>query len=342
MGAGSEAGEPDGTSALNQAQASLLDLTDGGEAAPSAGPTPTAAAATGFSGLDDLMSLGGGAGGGGMGAAAAPAAAPGDLLAGLMGGGASPAPPAAAPAAPAGGLAGLEDLLGGLGGGNGMAQPAAPPAAPAAPSVSLVPQPQLSPQQFQQQWAAWTPLARSFQQQLSSGAVGGVEANGFRVSKRCGGGWGQGDDLGAFWRAACPLALTSPLRPTAPAAPRAPAGLHCAHRAGACGHVCDPARGRRAALPFPAARAGGRQRRARAGAGAWGAREGSAGCAVRLVRPCNAACTSLAPKPHTLAPPRMQVTVSKSPPAAAVVVKSDDAAAAAYVEELLQTLLLTL
>jgi len=177
-------------SALNAAQASLLDLADGG--GPAAADTPSSAAAAGGSGaaaggnssggLADLMSLGGGAPAAPAqvpAAAVAAAPSPADLLGDLMGGlgGSSPGPAAAAaasaaapPPAAAGGLGGLDDLLGGLGGG-----------APAAPAVSLVAHPQISPQEFQQSWAAWTPGALSFQAELSPSAAASVEANGYRV-----------------------------------------------------------------------------------------------------------------------------------------------------------------
>ncbi len=186
-------------SALNAAQASLLDLADGG--GPAAADTPSSAAAAGGSGaaaggnssggLADLMSLGGGAPAAPAqvpAAAVAAAPSPADLLGDLMGGlgGSSPGPaavaagPAAAPPpAVAGGLGGLDDLLGGLGGGAPAALAA--PAAPAAPSVSLVAHPQISPQEFQQSWAAWSPRAVSFQAELSPSAAASVEANGYRV-----------------------------------------------------------------------------------------------------------------------------------------------------------------
>lgn len=68
-----------------------------------------------------------------------------------------------------------------------------------------------------------------------------------------------------------------------------------------------------------------------------------------LLDPAGACVPVDAPPPAHLQPPcnhpmcsPVQVTISQAPPAAAVVVKSGDAAAAAHVEELLQTLLLTL
>lgn len=274
MAAASDKGEAEG--GLQQAQASLLDLGDG---ADGGGPTPSsasaAAAASGggaFGGLADLMSLGGAPT---PAAAAAVPASPADLLGDLMGGPApAPAqPPAAAPAAApqaAGGLGGLEDLLGGLGGGA----PAAAPAAPAA-GVSLLAQPQISPQDFQRSWAAWTPGARSFQQPLSGAAVAAVEANGYRVRLAVGA-WGSGAGCGWLplqWIGrhvlVCCRALTLPHtdHPLHPLAGCPPTGLHRAHRAGPCGELCHAARGVGAALPLPLPRPGRRQRRARAGAG---------------------------------------------------------------------------
>lgn len=189
IGGASEHGEALDESALSLAQASLLDLADGGADGGGGDATPLAATlastssgvAADFGGLADLMSLGGGS------SVAAAAPSPADLLGDLMGGaGPSPAaiaaPVAAAPAVQGGGLGGLDDFLGGLGG-----SPAAAPAAPAAASVSLVAQPQITPQEFQHKWAAWTPGARAFQQQLSPAAVGGVESNGFRVRRLFGG-----------------------------------------------------------------------------------------------------------------------------------------------------------
>ena len=387
MGAGSDAGEPDSGSALNQAQASLLDLADGGDAGASQAPVPApTAAAGGFSGLDDLMSLGGGGGSGAAAAAPAPvpataAPSPADLLGGLMGGSASPTPAAAAPAAPAGGLGGLEDLLGGLGGGGGGAA-----AAPAAPSVSLVPQPQLSPQEFQAKWQAWTPQARSFQQQLQGGAVGSVEANGFRVSA-------QG--VPAVQRAWLAPAAWSGCRPATGACRTAGAGRQGSSGAALCGaHGAPPAppllprsrprpartsprtsgrrtwralRRRARAARRPTASCSTRRRRAaartcwcrRAAVSGWVQGRGKRGRWFGWSTPVHAGCGAVHTLPRVLvalsccthspppplpppAPALEQVTVSKSPAAAAVVVKSDDAAAAAHVEELLQTLLLTL
>ncbi|KAL4434249.1 hypothetical protein ABPG75_000690 [Micractinium tetrahymenae] len=194
MGAGAVGHKAEQESSLTQAQASLLDVSDSsaaaadGAATPPAAPAPAAVAGSGgggLGGLDDLLSFGG------TGAAPAAAAPPpppaqqsaANLLGDLMGGAApsagAPASLAAAPAAAAptggGGLGGLEDLLGGFGGG-GSAAAAPPPAS----GVELLPQPQLTPQEFQQSWAAWTPGQRAFNQPLSAAALASVEANGYK------------------------------------------------------------------------------------------------------------------------------------------------------------------
>lgn len=202
MGAGALGDKAEQESSLTQAQASLLDMSD---AADGSASTPVSASAAGAprasgsgggtAGLDDLLSLEG-SGPAPAGGPPLPPAAPAvgsatDLLGDLMGGPAAPAGGTAAPAPSAaagvpalagGGLGGLEDLLGGLGGSSAGAA-----AAPAAPSrgagVELLPQPQLTPQEFQQSWAAWTPSQRTFNQQLSSAAIAGVEANGFKVGR---------------------------------------------------------------------------------------------------------------------------------------------------------------
>lgn len=201
-------------SALNQAQASLLDMSDGdGSATPlGAAGTPSAAGDSSSGGaLADLMSLGGG----GSSVAgppvptlpAASVAAPAsgaDLLDDLLGGGARPSPAAAAAAPPPALLAaqpatlsGFDDLLGGLGGGS--AAPAPPPAQPPAAGVSLVAQPQITPQEFQHKWQAWTPFARTFQQPLTASAVAAVEANGYRVRATEGGGGMCGHACACAW-----------------------------------------------------------------------------------------------------------------------------------------------
>lgn len=200
MGAGAVGDKAEQESSLTQAQASLLDMADsstpaadGAAALPPPAPAATAAAAGsgggGLGGLDDLLSLGGSGAGAPAGAAtpvqAAGAAA--DFLGDLMGGPAPAAGGSAAPAAPAaaptgGGLGGLEDLLGGLGGGSTGAR-SAPAASPRGSGVELLPQPQLTPQEFQQSWAAWTPGQRTINQPLGAAAVASVEANGFKVRK---------------------------------------------------------------------------------------------------------------------------------------------------------------
>jgi hypothetical protein len=241
---GTSAGKEEGESALNQAQASLLDMGEGtdGSATPLAASAAGGASSSGGA-LADLMSFGGGGGSSSVAAQAAPQSAV-DLLGDLMGGGGSSgssralaAPPAAAPAA---GFGGLDDLLGGLGGGDGLAA-APPPSSSSSSSVSLVPQPQISAQEFQQKWAAWTAGARSFQQPLSSAAVSSVESNAYRVSA-CG--CGEGKALTSSGGAALTLCTMHKccwqridcgiimwLITTA-------AGLHRPHRAGSRGQLC--------------------------------------------------------------------------------------------------------
>eukprot|EP00887_Chlorella_sp_A99_P000646 scaffold5.g646.t1 len=176
-------------SAAAQATVSLLDLEDGGAAA--AEPPPSAASVLGSAAgaaaaadiaagaLADLLTLGGG-GGRAASSSAAPVPAGGggvDLLGGLSGlGPPAPAAPAVAAAAARAAAGGLEDLLGGFGGGA----PAAAPAPPPPQGVSLLPQPAITPQEFQAKWGAWTPQARTFQVQLSLSAVAAVGANGYR------------------------------------------------------------------------------------------------------------------------------------------------------------------
>ena len=235
---GTSAGKEEGESALNQAQASLLDMGEGtdGSATPLAATAAGAASSSGGA-LADLMSFGNGGGGSSAAAQAAPQSAM-DLLGDLMGGGGSSsssqapaAPPAAAPAA---GFGGLDDLLGG-------GSLAAAPQPSTSSSVSLVPQPQISAQEFQQKWAAWTAGARSFQQPLSSAAVSSVESNAYRVSA-CG--CGEGKALTSSGGAALTLCTMHKccwqridcgiimwLITTA-------AGLHRPHRAGSRGQLC--------------------------------------------------------------------------------------------------------
>ena len=183
---GTSAGKEEGESALNQAQASLLDMGEGadGSGTPLSATAAGAASSSGGA-LADLMSFGGGGGGGsGVAAAQAPPQSAVDLLGELIGSSRSQGPAAPPAAAPAAGLSGLDDLLGGL---HGSSLPAAPQPSSSC-SVSLLPQPQISAADFQQKWAAWTADARSFQQPLSSAAVSSVESNAYRVSA-CGHLW---------------------------------------------------------------------------------------------------------------------------------------------------------
>ncbi|GAB4816706.1 hypothetical protein N2152v2_003752 [Parachlorella kessleri] len=172
----------------------LLDLESNGPSPEPLAPAAAAAAAAlppgvgGGGAAGDLLSLDAGLAGLSAGAAPPPAAAAGgiaapspsplDLLGDLMGGGgssttAAPAAPTVPPAAAggAGQLGGLADLLGGGAG----AAPAA-----AASSVALLPRPQITPQEFQQLWVAWNPLAKSFQQGLSAASTTAIAANGHR------------------------------------------------------------------------------------------------------------------------------------------------------------------
>ncbi len=76
-------------------------------------------------------------------------------------------------------LLGLDDLLGG----TSLALPPAaqPQQPPAPPPLQLRPQPQLSPQVFQQKWGTLTNMAK-FQHSLSVSAMAFVEANKHQVS----------------------------------------------------------------------------------------------------------------------------------------------------------------
>ncbi len=75
-------------------------------------------------------------------------------------------------------LLGLDDLLGG----TSLAPPPAaqPQQPPAPPPLQLRPQPQLSPQVFQQKWGTLTNMAK-FQHSLSASAMAFVEANKHQV-----------------------------------------------------------------------------------------------------------------------------------------------------------------
>jgi hypothetical protein len=88
---GTSAGKEEGESALNQAQASLLDMGEGtdGSATPLAASAAGGASSSGGA-LADLMSFGGGGGSSSVAAQAAPQSAV-DLLGDLMGGGGSSA-----------------------------------------------------------------------------------------------------------------------------------------------------------------------------------------------------------------------------------------------------------
>ncbi len=75
-------------------------------------------------------------------------------------------------------LLGLDDLLGG----TSLAPPptAQPQQPPPPPPLQLRPQPQLSPQVFQQKWGALTNIAK-FQHSLSPSAMAFIEANKHQV-----------------------------------------------------------------------------------------------------------------------------------------------------------------
>ncbi|KAL3162975.1 hypothetical protein ABBQ32_009407 [Trebouxia sp. C0010 RCD-2024] len=82
-----------------------------------------------------------------------------------------PAPPPSAPA-PAMDFLGLDDLLAG----TGLAPTPQPQQPPAPPPLQLRPQPQLSPQVFQQKWGALTNITK-FQHSLSPSAMAFIEGN---------------------------------------------------------------------------------------------------------------------------------------------------------------------
>lgn len=93
---------------------------------------------------------------------------------------AAPRAPSPAPAAPAMDLLGLDDLLGGAS--LAPAPTAQPQQPPPPPPLQLRPQPQLSPQVFQQKWGTLTNMTK-FQHSLTSSAMALVEANKHQV--RC-------------------------------------------------------------------------------------------------------------------------------------------------------------
>ncbi|DBA85225.1 TPA: hypothetical protein ACH3X2_005929 [Trebouxia sp. C0005] len=142
---------------------------------------------------EGLISIGGGSGGAVAAAAPAPVTAPAAAVdegssllshdeqqeaffADPTSNGTPPAAqtPSPSPAAPAMDLLGLDDLLGG----TSLAPPPAaqPQQPPAPPPLQLRPQPQLSPQVFQQKWGTLTNMAK-FQHRLSASAMAFVEAN---------------------------------------------------------------------------------------------------------------------------------------------------------------------
>jgi len=86
--------------------------------------------------------------------------------------------PSPSPAAPAMDLLGLDDLLGGTS--LSPAPAAQPQQPPAPPPLQLRPQPQLSPQVFQQKWGT-LPNMTKFQHSLSASAMAVVEANKHQV-----------------------------------------------------------------------------------------------------------------------------------------------------------------
>ena len=88
------------------------------------------------------------------------------------------APRAPSPAPPAMDLLGLDDLLGGTSLTSApVAQSQQPPPPP---PLQLRPQPQLSPQVFQQKWGSLTNIAK-FQHSLSPSAMAFIEANKHQV-----------------------------------------------------------------------------------------------------------------------------------------------------------------